>query len=304
MDEQFAHPSADSLLAEVRRLFENKPVFQKRDKPVLFLCGGPLSSRSKNMRRAFLEWSKGHLPQMVILLAEDAFRHTKLYDPPETVNLSDFEELIGSIADCVLVFPESEGSFAELGFFSGGKLRKKVLVANSVAYQTKESFVNLGPIKTIDGFSFLSPTVQVIKHRGRFDFSPVQERLGRLLERTNRRAFQYASYKDLSYLGKLLVTLEMINIFHFVTLASLGDCIRTVFGNANIKELKRILSILAGAGYLHVQDHYFSLEMDKGTLLEFDGVRIDDVKARVLHYYQKHQTVLYRRFQVSHNDRR
>jgi hypothetical protein len=202
------------------------------------------------------------------------------------------------------VFPESEGSFAELGFFSGGELRKKVLVANSVAYQAKESFVNLGPIKTIDGFSFLSPTVQVVRHGRRFDFSPVQERLGRLIERTNRRAFQYAAYKDLSYLGKLLVTLEMINIFHFVTLASLGDCIRTVFDNANMKELKRILSILAGAGYVRVQDHFFSLEMDKSTLLEFDGIRIDDVKARVLHYYQQHQSVLYRRFQVHRNARR
>jgi hypothetical protein len=304
MDEQFAHPSANSLLAEVRRVFENKPIFQKRDNPVLFLCGGPISPHSKNMRRAFLGWSKEHLPQLVILLAEDAYSHTKLYDPPETVNLSDFEALIGSIADCVLVFPESEGSFAELGFFSGSELGKKVLVANSVAYQTEESFVNLGPIKTIDSISFLSPTVQVLKRGRSFDFSPVQQRLRRLLDRTNRRAFKYTSYKNLDYLGKLLITLEMINIFHFVTLASLGDCITAVFDNANPKELKRILCILAGARYIRVQDHFYSLETDKATLLEFDGIRIDDLKARVLHYYQKHQSILYRRLQSGHHARR
>jgi hypothetical protein len=298
MDEQFLHPRGSSLLAEVRTIFEKKPIFQNAKKPVIFLCGGPLKTSKRNMRREFLRWSSVELPGVVTLLAEDAYGHTKLFDPPETVNLSEFEEVIGTISDCILVFPESEGSFAELGLFSHvGDVSEKMLVANAIAYQAKDSFINLGPIKTIDGISYLGPTIQIAKRYGRFDFEPLRDRLERLMERARRKSFQYAPYRRLDYLGKFLITLEMINIFQVLTLESLGDCIRSIFDTARSKELKRILSILAGAGYIRVHDGFFFLAKGKDSLLEFDDVRIETLKARALNYYQEHRPDLYRRFQ-------
>ena len=252
------------------------------------------------MRSEFLLWSNRELPQVVTLIAEDAYRHTKLYDPPETVNLSEFEQMIGTISDCVLVFPESEGSFAELGLFSHVKdINKKILVANAITYQSKESFINLGPIKSIDSKSYLSPTVQITKHHRQFDFEPLRERLQRLIERVQRKSFSYAAYKDLDHLGKFLITLEMINIFQFMTLDSLAESIRSAFATASPRELKRILSILAGAGYIRVRDQFFSLEKGKDSLLIFDDFRIEDLKARALSYYQKYRPEVYRRFQRS-----
>ena len=100
------------------------------------------------MRSEFLRWSTKNFPEVVTLLAEDAYRHTKIYDQPETVNLSEFEQIIGTVADCVLLFPESEGSFAELGLFSNtAEIRRKILVANAIVYQSKDSFLNLVLIK-------------------------------------------------------------------------------------------------------------------------------------------------------------
>lgn len=299
MDQQFDHPGGTRLLSGVRSIFETKPVFQKRDRPVIFLCGGPVAPRTKaNMRRQFLRWSARELPKIVNLLAEDAFRHTKLYDPPETVNLADFEKMIGDIADCVLLFPESEGSFAELGFFSQvDKIRDKILVANAITYQAKDSFLNLGPIKTIDGFSYLSPAVHITKSRGRFDFTPLQDRLERL--RTHRKSFPYLPYSKLDHLGKFLITLEMINIFQIVTLESLADCVRSAFNTASPNELKRVLSILVGAGYVEVRDRFFCLPRSKESLLEFEDVRVDDLKARVLNYYQQRRPDIYRRIRRS-----
>jgi hypothetical protein len=298
MDEQFSHPRAEDLLAKVRSLFKDRPVFQRRDRPIIFLCGGPVQkSGMGNMRSQFLVWSQLHLPNIVCLLAEIAFRHTTLYDPPEYVNLSEFETVVGKIADCILIFPESEGSFAELGLFSNvSEIRNKVLVANAITYQAKESFINRGPISTINRESYLSPSVQISKRGRSFDFTPIQERLERMMARSHRKSFEYAPYRKLDYLGKFLITLEIINIVSFVSLESLSDCIRAAFGAARPKELKRVLSILAGAGYIRVSGRFFSLGMRRHSLLEFDGVRIEDTKARILDYYERHRSVLYDQF--------
>lgn len=135
MDEQFSHRRADELLVEVGRIFRERPVYRRKDRPVVFLCGGPTAARSRYMRRHFLDWSRDNLPTVVCLLAEDAFKHTALYNPPEPFNLSDFEQVVGEIADCILIFPESEGSFAELGLFSNvSAIRKKLLVANAIEH--------------------------------------------------------------------------------------------------------------------------------------------------------------------------
>jgi hypothetical protein len=302
MDEQFEHPSADRLLREIRRLFESKTIFQRRDRPILFLCGGPIRRNAKNMRQRFLTWSKRNLPGLDIVLAEEAFGHTKFYDPPEIVNLSEFEELIASVADCVLVFPESAGSFAELGLFSGsGKCKQKILVANRVRYQAKDSFVNLGPVRSIDRSSYLKPAIHIGEFKGRPDFRPVKERLTRVLDRTHRKAFQYRPYSKLEYIGKLVVTLELIKIFHFVTLESLRFCMRAIFDSAKSKELKGILSILAGAGYIRFRDNFYFIHGEKKSLLEFENARIEDMQARVLEYYDKYREALYRQFKSAQN---
>jgi hypothetical protein len=300
MDDQFQHPSALKLLAEVGTAFREKPIFQNKERPVIFLCGGPHKSRKRTIRREFLRWSNENFPDVVTLLAEDAYGHTQIYDPPETVNLSEFEQIIGSIADCVLLFPESEGSFAELGLFSNmSAIRKKTLVANPVIFQSKDSFVNLGPINSIDKNSYLSPTIQLVRHRGKFDFEPLRERLDRLTHRTQRKSFSYAPFNKLDHLGRLLIILEIINIFQFVTIESLGHCIRVTFGTAEKKQLRRILSILSGAGYIRQRDSFFSLQKGKRSLLEFEDIRIDSLKARALSYYEKYRPDLYRRFKRS-----
>jgi hypothetical protein len=300
MDDQFQHQSAIALLNEVRYAFENKPIFQKKNKPVIFLCGGPLKPRRANMRSEFLRWSGKKFPEVVTLLAEDAYTHTKIYDEPETVNLSEFEHIICTISDCILLFPESEGSFAELGFFSGrDEITKKILVANAVRFQSKDSFINLGPIRTIDRVSFLSPAVQILRKGRTFDFEPLKERLERLITRPKRKPFQYAPYKSLDHLGKFLITLEMISIFRFVTLDSLSECIRAAFGYANQRQLKRTLSILAGAGYICIHGPFFSMQKGKNSLLEFEDVRIEEFSARALSYYQRYRTDLYNKFRRS-----
>jgi len=272
-------------------------MFQKQDRPIVFLCGGPVKPGSRNMRANFVTWTERYFPELVIILAENAFKHTQIYSPLEVVNLSEFETLIASVADCVLLFPESAGSFAELGLFSGSpKVSKKMLVANGVEHQAKESFVNLGPIRTIDKTAALRPTILVAKRGGRFDFRPLKQRLQRLTTRPRRKSFQYVTYDQLEYLGKVLIVLEMISIFQFVTIEGLYQCVRTVFDSAKAAELKRLLSILTGAGYVEFRDELYFLSSKRSSLLEFDGYELSDIRARILHYYKRYRKDIYRRF--------
>jgi hypothetical protein len=115
------------------------------------------------MRRQFVDWARTALPDFVVVLAESAFRETLFHDPPEFINLSKFETLVAEISDCVLIFPESAGSFAEVGYFSMvDGVSQKVLIANDLKFQAEESFANLGPISTFNETSWLRPAIHVV----------------------------------------------------------------------------------------------------------------------------------------------
>ena len=108
----------------------------------------------------------------------------------------------------------------------------------------------------------------------------------------------------MEYLGKLLVVLEMVGIFRFVTIESLYQCTRAIFDSAKPPELKRFLAILNGAGYIRFEKGFYFLAARKDTLLEFDNFRMDDMKARVLHYYEEHRKALYLQFKRALNANR
>jgi hypothetical protein len=146
MADQFANPTGRKLLEEVGSIFKNKPVFQRRPPHVLFVCGGPISAGPTSMRRDFIDWAKAALPDFMVLLAEDAFKEALFHHPRKFINLATFERLVAEISDCIIIFPESAGSFAEVGYFSALKdVRTKVLVVNDRKFEGVDSFVTLGP---------------------------------------------------------------------------------------------------------------------------------------------------------------
>ena len=246
------------------------------------------------MRLWFVDWAKVELPNVITLLAEKAFRDTYFHDPPETLNLSTFETQIAEIADCVVIFLESVGSFAEIGFFSSKKnIYSKTLVVNELEYQAKDSFTNLGPIRTIDSKSFLAPVIYLENRTTPPDFSPLRERLDRILKRPHRKRFNYNNYKELKYGEKFLAVLETINIFRVVTLEGLRESIKISFESANLKDLKPILSILYAAGSVSRQNEFFVANSRAISFLEFESGRVKDLGTRVVYYYQKYHTRSY-----------
>ncbi len=247
------------------------------------------------MRAQFLRWIRATHPNIIAVLAEDAFRNTYFHSPPLPLNLSTFEALISEISDCVIIFPESTGSFIEVGLFSGVKLiRAKTLIVNDFDYHAKDSFANLGPIKTIDSKSFLAATIPLVVRPDPIKFDAVSERLLRVDQRRRRTRFNFAEFRELDRLSRFVLVFEMIRILRLVSVEGLWHAIRVGFGKVSKTELKLLLSILMGAEWIEPIDDYFRATAKSEAMLEYDRTSIDDVSARVMFYHQRYNTRVFR----------
>ncbi|EKO3979993.1 TPA: retron St85 family effector protein [Vibrio fluvialis] len=115
-------------------------------KTTIFLCGGAIDddnyARSK-MSRVFREHSKYEL-----LFPEDIF--DDLLAGPGQHSLLHLENILADCVDAIVLFPESPGSFAEIGAFSNNsKLAEKLIVISDKNYKNKKSFINYGPYRLI-----------------------------------------------------------------------------------------------------------------------------------------------------------
>ena len=99
------------------------------------------------MRPRFQEFVNKELPNWHILLAEgvlDAL--VAAGEAKSSHELAALEEFIGQMADAIVLFPESPGSYAELGYFAKtDKMAKKSLIISNSKFQGRDSFISLGP---------------------------------------------------------------------------------------------------------------------------------------------------------------
>jgi hypothetical protein len=116
-----------------------------RSWPIVFVCGGTNSNGNTALRHQFLNAIDKSPRPIVPVLAESSFPHQLIER-----NLQKFEEFLATAANCVLIFVESAGSFAETGLFAAfPSIVKKTFVINTRAEARAKSFLNLGPIKLI-----------------------------------------------------------------------------------------------------------------------------------------------------------
>src|SRR5437867_2128987 len=109
----FSNAAGQQLLATLRNVFQEKRVYHRQHRFIVFVCGGRLEENS--LRKQFIDWAEGNLPEFVCLLAEEALKDNFAGEGRTFVNLAKFELVVADVADCVLIFPESAGSYAETG---------------------------------------------------------------------------------------------------------------------------------------------------------------------------------------------
>lgn len=236
------------VLSLIRAQFSESRLFARSDRHIVFVCGG--DTKQVNVRSRFLEYAGIHLPHIRILLAEDAYRDLIAGARQQFVNLAVFEDLLADISDCVVLFPESPGSFAELGFFAASpRIASKVLTVNHNQFQADESFVNLGPIAIINEASSYRPTLHV--DHGTPDFEFVKKRLDRFNSTKRRITFPHQTFESYVRIQRFFAVFETIRLLRVIHAATLPYALKAIFGgDVPHEEVKSLVSILVAAKYL------------------------------------------------------
>jgi len=273
MKHEFDHHSGRQLFVRLKELFNSGGAFQVTNLQFVFVCGGKLELSSGSMRSAFLSWVETEFPTLIPIRAESAFQKTQLLDPAEFPNLARFEKLIAEVADCVIIFPESEGSYAELGLFSGFReIRNKTLVVNKLIYQASNSFLQLGPIDEINSKSRFRPALHFNPDASPIDFEPVRVTLlERLKFRERRRRLAPLKYEELGLQQKLVLSHEFIRLFKTISLEALLDCFREVFGNVFPSQIRKVVSLLLAMESVEYKEEILSVRDGQTSYLEYGG---------------------------------
>jgi len=296
MSELFSNHAGEQLLKSLRQIFQEKRIFRRHDRFIMFVCGGALQEGDRFLRKRFIEWAALDLPEFVCLLAEEALSDSFAGEGRGFVNLGKFESVVADIADCVVIFPESPGSFAEVGFFANStKVRKKTLVVNPLLIQAKDSFLNLGPIDTIGTFSFLKPTVWLGEQQPP-DFTPIGLRLKERVTRPgHRERLPYQVFREFDFKQKLLVVFEVLRFLRLASFKTLLHALEVCFsGRPQPQELKHILRILLAAKFIRRDTDSGHFRVVPGvSLIEIEHFEVEVVFAQVNYFYQKYSKELY-----------
>lgn len=282
------HPSSKSLLGEVRLLFKKKRVFYALGTHVSFVCGG---SGKTHLRPKYIAHVVGRTKTLEPFRAEDALSDLFSDQEPRFVNLVELEELIASAFDSVLVFPESPGSFLELGFFCHSEaIRRKTLVASLESHQD-DSFFVLGPLASINRDSAYSPSVTLNPKKIRAGFGVITSRLLRFTsKRRHRIPFVFSPYQEMSARDKLYVLAEMVQIFRVIDIDDLEICMQAVFGKVDHAQFRWIVSMLVAAEIVerHKSNSNFLIVGSNGRrFLDFEHGDIEKLQAWISLFYKK-----------------
>ena len=270
MSHLFKHSKAKEFLERVAHSFCNNTAYIVGNSKIIFVCGGPMDHECM-MRPKFCEFAKSNLPDFRIFLAENAQTNYFKHVSSDFLNIAKFEDAISEISACIVLFPESPGSYAELGYFSRSKkIRKKLLVVNNAKFQSQDSFITLGPIEIVNKSSNFRSTIQ-ISCTEETPFDSVKERIENRIPYKNRKLYRVKKYTDFSFLDKFYQVFEIIRIFKAMTYDGVEHACRRIWGHVSKKDLYYILSILMGADYVRKvsgDDDFFCINGEISPFLE------------------------------------
>lgn len=288
------HPSGTMLLDEVRTIFETKQIVQKNDRHIIFVCGGSIKNYSRSARKKFLKYAKKNLSDFRIFLAETASKDLTNYDKPKFINIAEFESLVTNIADCIILFPESPGSIAEMGFFANSKACENLLIVADTSRQS-DSFITIGITELVNRKSNFRSTIVFDYKKPEFDI--IKDRLNDRLPNINTKKFVFnTSIDDYSSKELLYIIFQIIFIFRALRYEAVLFCVDKIFGKPKRILIKQLLSILIAAKYIErIGDHseYFCPNKDATPFLEFRKYEVNTLIAKVIGFYQKNDRETY-----------
>lgn len=274
------------FLLEVKNVFLTGRIFRKYDRHIVFVCGGKTSDE-RTFRSQFLKLAKD-VAHIVPLLSEQTYNQPIFDEPFRFVNLQIFERVIAAVSGCVLVFPESPGSFAEIGYFSHDpSIRRKILVAND---HQEGSFLTYGPLAAISRDTDFEKVVLSDKTPM---FEQVVERLSLLKSRTNRSKVEIGRFNKLDYDEQLIVVAAILRLLLAADMKWLITAIRFIFKEAKEDEIKYLISILVALGEIDAREGIFVTKKTDQSLFEIEHSELQEITSHAAYVYRRKMAHLF-----------
>lgn len=288
----------DKDLPAFSKIISEKIFFPKTTKTTsVFICGADIKNPSTgraNMASILMEKKKFEL-----IYPEDLF--DDLLAGQGKFSLLELENILATHVDVIILFPESPGSFAELGAFSNNPdLAKKMIVVSNKKYRTNKSFINYGPYRLVKS----SKTGKVIQE----DYSGLNKanNLQKLYLKVNKHILSirknHPVTKDVAnileaenfilpciYLSENISILNLIKILQFATLLDEKKCEVAV---------RSAISKLLGKSFISRTHLGFSITKPGSDFVtsSFDSLLLDKARVETMNVlYRKNSKVDYDR---------
>jgi hypothetical protein len=236
-------------------------------------------------------------PPILSVLAEDAY-------PDQLIerNLRNFEAFLVDAADCVVIFVESVGSYAETGLFSAlsRTVLDKTLIVNTHERSTKPSFLNLGPIPLICRRSMFQEAILLRRCAvSAADARRIAKKIIRVIPKSDPIPFQFRkNFTALELRHQLASVYLVISLMGAGTLKQVLIVLREYFGEVREKRIASYLAMLVGLNLLrrhHQIFYYFNRNpkiLAEDRLICSLAFRPSELRLRALEWIGKNDTRL------------
>lgn len=236
------------------------------------------------MRHKFKTYCENQHSEYEIFFPEFAMNNYFSNVEIEPFDIADFETLIGDLSHAIVIFPEAPGSFAETGYFSlHPMLSKKIILAMDAQYQSKDSFISMGPAVKINAASRFNPNIH-IRYNSPL-FSDVIDKIKRVPLPSQRKNLSLGKFKDQSSYEIFCIAHKLFSIMRIATIQDIIFVFKSLFGgHISDTKVKQITSILVGSNYLisvGKYGHYYANPQKKDLLTLKTGFSKDEKEVRL-----------------------
>ncbi|MCB2135941.1 MAG: retron St85 family effector protein, partial [Rhodobacteraceae bacterium] len=234
----------------------------QRQSNIVFVCGG---NDLAHMRRRFQKEFKKLLPDYEFFEPEFAMKNYFTLGDDNPFDISEFEELVGELAISIVLFPEAPGSFAETGYFSARPdLAKKIVLAIDASRQRSDSFISLGPAKKIHDTSVFQPNIQLNYNNP--DFEMISTRIKeRAPLHSKKQSFSMKKFSETRTFELFSLIQQIVQMLAFATTEDIEFILMGLYGgHISHSKVKKVISILVGAGRLVEVGEYGHLRVAEG----------------------------------------
>ncbi len=206
----------------------------------------------------------------------------------EKIKLAELEYIAIKNAFSILIFPESPGSYAELGYFSAKEdTRKKIIVSNKLKYHSKRTYVN-SVIDFIHEDKEMKPVIYTDEENKQYFSNYIKDLLENYID-YEKEVFIKLKNKKNNNMYTLGIVYELIKLFPSLIYSELLSLVKYSFDKLSIdvKEvdnyLKAMISLLVISNLINRVElsngaKVFQIVNDKYSCFKFKNTEEEHIK--------------------------